>query len=39
MGMYYEKGGGGCVLITQPQAMQRALSVCVGGRGRGGGGC
>jgi hypothetical protein len=32
MGMYYERGG--CVLITQPQAMQ-SRAVCGGGKGGG----
>jgi hypothetical protein len=31
--MYLE--GGGCVLITQPQAIQQARGVCGGGEGEG----
>jgi hypothetical protein len=31
--MYYERGG--CVLITQPQAIQQARGVCGGGEGEG----
>ena len=33
MRMYFERGG--CVLITQPQAIQQARGACVGGEGEG----
>jgi hypothetical protein len=33
----YLEGGGGCVLITQPQAIKQARGVCGLWRGEGGG--